>query len=956
MLNRCRGVMRVLTVAGPLGILSAGSIAAGAAPNAAKKPAPVGQPAVSIENDDVKYVIGTDGRSLHFIDKRTGVDYADAKPGSSLAHVRIGKQSVQATSVSSQGGQFEVRFGKTGVSAVLKPIVYKHYLVLEVVSLRGKGVEAFTFIDIPLTLKATPDEPFVASALALNLKTNVRQIPQPSRRLTATCYPRFGFVGARVGLIGCPRGVLRDVMKEAVAAAPDLPKSRVGGPWALDAPINKGSYLFNFGGMSEQTVDQWIKLARDLGISQIDFHGGSSFRFGDCRPNPKTYPKGYASLKAVIDRLHAAGIKAGLHTYAFFINKGCPWVTPKPDPRLGTFRSFTLAAAVTADAAVLPVAESTKDVSTTIGFFVRNSVTLRIDDELITFRGVAKAPPYAFTGCKRGACGTTAAAHAAGAKAHHLKECFGLFTPDADSTLLAEVAAKTAEAYNRCGFDMMYMDALDGEDILGGGENGWHYGSKFVFEVVKRIDKPGPMEMSTFHHHLWYVRGRMGAMDHPTRSHKKFIDFHSAGNRSLRRMFLPGHLGWWALKPWTGHQGEPTFADDIEYLCCKCIGTDVGLSIMGVSPGQIDANPVYGRLAGILKRYEGLRHKNVFDPTLKAKLAEPGKDYTLFQDPDGRWRFRRMHYAKHKVEGINGWSNVWSTGNPFAAQPVQLRIEALMSAGPYDAPGNVTVADFADAKAFDGRASAKGVTLALATTSDRVKAGKVSGVLTATNANKTTRRGTWTRAVKTFEPALNLSKRQGLGVWVHGDGQGEVLNFQLKSPHHISHGIGDHYVVVDFTGWRYFELIEPEGERHSRYAWPYGGLYSIYRESVRYGQVASLGLWCNNLPANGKAVCSLSPIRAVPLVSATLVNPAVTIGGKRIVFPVKLKSGSYLEFHSPSDCKAYGPKGDLIGPVKPQGDVPSLRAGDNEVAFTCDGPTDVSARARVTVISKGPTI
>ena len=30
-------------------------------------------------------------------------------------------------------------------------------------------------------------------------------------------------------------------------------------------------------------------------VNQIDFHGGTSFRFGDCQPNPKTYPHGFES-------------------------------------------------------------------------------------------------------------------------------------------------------------------------------------------------------------------------------------------------------------------------------------------------------------------------------------------------------------------------------------------------------------------------------------------------------------------------------------------------------------------------------------------------------------------------------------------------------------------------------------------------------------------------------------
>ena len=173
---------------------------------------------------------------------------------------------------------------------------------------------------------------------------------------------------------------------------------------------------------------------------------------------------------------------------------------------------------------------------------------------------------------------------------HHLRECFGLFVPDGDSTLLTEVAAKTAEMYNECGFDMIYLDALDGEDVIAGRENGWHYGSKFTFEICQRLKKPAIMEMSTFHHHLWYVRSRMGAWDHPSRSHKRFIDIHCQANESCRRMFLPANLGWWSFKTWTGAQGEPTFADDIEYLCAKALGNDASLEL-SISPAESGSNP-----------------------------------------------------------------------------------------------------------------------------------------------------------------------------------------------------------------------------------------------------------------------------------------------------------------------------------------------------------------------------
>src|SRR5208282_2247837 len=279
---------------------------------------------IIIETDYVRHVIGGDGRNLHFLDKQTGQDYCRSDPASSFCRVKKGREEYAASAASFAGGLISVRFGESGIEAVLKVSSLGRYCVWEVTSLNDPGVEELVFFDLPLSLQGTLAELFAGCALALNLQTNVLEIPGLNNRLRALCYPRFGFAGAKAAIIGCPTARLREVLQEVVTASPDLPHSSRGGPWALDAPINRGSYLFNFGNLSEDTVDDWIKLAQKLGLNQIDFHGGKSFRFGDCRPNPETYPHGRASLKAVIDRLHAAGIAAGLHTYAFFMDKSCP--------------------------------------------------------------------------------------------------------------------------------------------------------------------------------------------------------------------------------------------------------------------------------------------------------------------------------------------------------------------------------------------------------------------------------------------------------------------------------------------------------------------------------------------------------------------------------------------------------------------------------------------------------
>lgn len=892
--------------------------------------------------------IGADARIVCLTDKSSRQDYAQHDPQVAFAIATVEGTECPATSAAVHNDRITFSFGESGAQVVIGLRARPYYFYLKVLRATD-NIDSLTFCHIPLTLKGTLDEPFAACMLALDLQTNVPEIPGPSRLLRAMCVKRFGLVGAEAALVACPTIRMREVLKDAVGNAPELPHSPVGGPWAVDGPLNRLSYLFNFGGLSEQTVNEWIERAKSLGFKQIQFHGGSSFRFGDCKLDPQTYPNGLASMRAVTDRLHAAGLYVGMQPYAFFIDKRCPWVTPVPDPRLAKDATFTLAADIGPDATEVQVVESTEGMSAITGFFVRNSVTLQIDDELIVYSGVSKQPPYAFTGCTRGAYGTRVSSHTAGAKVHHLKELFGLFVPDPDTTLLGEVADRIAELFNEGGFDCIYLDALDGEDVLGGAANSWHYGSKFVFELWKRLKRPAVMEYSTFHHHLWYLRSRMGAWDHPTRSYKAFIDMHVRENQANDRMFLPSNLGWWAFMSWGGIQTEPTFPDDIEYLCCKAIGTDSGLSMTTYDP----ASPAHRRLAAIMRRYEDVRNGNLVPEHVKALLREPQREFTLVEGSEAQPVFRPVRYTRHKVE--NPETSTWTVKNDFEAQPIALRIEVLASCGPYDEEESVLVADLADADAFPERSAAESIVLNVEPSTEQVKTGGQSAKLTATN-NRPSRHGSWAKIGRTFEPNLDLSKNQALGVWVHGDGQQEVLNFQRTSPHFISHGIEDHYVVVDFVGWRYFELVEPEGERHADYVWPYGGAYAIYRELVNLGRIASFSVWVNNLPANSTVTCYLSPVRGLAVFPTRIKNPAVTINGQTIIFPVEMETGSYVEFHSMDDCKLYGPRGELLVEVEPTGEVPAVVRGDNEVSFRCEGPPGIRPRARVTIVTHGDPI
>lgn len=944
--------------------------------------------AVVLQTDTLRYVIGNDGRNLHFTEKLTGADHLRQQPLSRCASVCRGSREFGATAVRWTDGRLAVDFGRAGVTAVVRVSSASGYLVFTVESVTGE-IDELRFVNLPTTLRAKADQPFSATCIALNLQTNVEELPGPQEHLWAAAYRRFGFAGAAAGLAAAPFCDLRGILKEMVGTAPGVPHSPYGGPWAMDADITYGSYLF--GAPTEQTVDAWIDLCRQIGFTQIDFCG--CLNYGDYQPFANLYPNGYASVKAVTDRLHAAGILAGLHTMSFSISKNCDWVKPVPDGRLAKERSYTLAADVAADDASVPLVEPTADLPKYIGYYVRRSMTLQIDDELIEYAVVQDAPPYAVAGCKRGACGTTPAPHAKGATVHHLKQCWGCFVPDGDSPLFGEVANRIATVINECGFDFTYLDGLDGAHVIGGEENRWHYGAKFAFEVFRRLSRPIMVEMATFHHHLWFVRSRMQAWDHTIRGHKRFIDIHVASNDGARRMFMPLHLGWSRVLAWLGPEHDVTYQDDMETMWCRGLGTDASYSLQAITPDTFAKEPWLRKLAPLIRTYEGLRREQYFPESVKAKLREPGSEYSLTRAADGEWQLTPVQYARHKVEDGDGITNTWRTLNRHGPQPLQLRLEPLMACGAYDAPGNIALTDFTkpgefgplgetlqilnSGKLYGFVDAAPGLSAEICPATDLAMGGLPCGRWTATNAGVQEpvmssapddryslldhaervyrpQVASWVRLGRHYAPALDLSTRRGLGVWVHGDGQGELINIRPASLSSCD-AHQDHYLLVDFTGWRYVELVEPETERFEDYSWPYGRcIYKTYRETLTFKNVIALELWLNNVPAGRTVTCRLSPIRALPLVTQRLCRPAITLGGRTVTFPVDIETGQYLELRGPGNCTLYSAKGEFLRDVTPEGEIPRLEAGTNELTFRCAAGA-CRPRAYVTVISTGDT-
>ena len=912
--------------------------------------AAAGTPGIRLETEHAVYLVGTNGLNQSFIDKATGRNYL-AEPGKRpFAKVKKDGAWHMPTACSHADGRITVQFAKPGVTVVFKATCKKRYFVFEVEKVSDPATEELRLTDLAVVpcpvvnrmSSMAADERFAVCVRALNLQTQVWLGGSPST-FSSMCFRTYGLVGARVAVVGCPRAQVRSVLQEVVRAE-GLPWSPLGGPFALDAEENRGSYLFAHA--SEATIDEWIAMARKAGMAAVHLNGWAQ-SLGHYQPRTKSFPNGLAGLKACVDKIHAAGMKAGMHTLTGCISAHDPWVTPVPDKRLAVDATYALAAPIDAKATTVLTAEKPGKFDTIWAYGGRGNV-VRIDDELIQFAGLSHEPPYGFTKCTRGAFRTKAAPHAKGAAAGHLHVRYTSFQPDESSTLVDDVAAQIANVFNTCGFDMIYMDGAEGM------AGGWHGVATMRAAIFKKLKRRALVEASSWGTPSWVFHSRIGAWDHPKWALKRFIDIHCRSNESYRASsLLPAELGWWAiLGPTHDHRAETR--DEIEYLCCKALALDAPMSFQSLRPGSRPPNARQDEYLELIGRYERLRLSGAVPKAIRATLRKERDEFRLTQTPDGGWQLVPTDYAEHKVTALDDGTASWTVANRFAAQPARLRIEALYAVEPYDSKDAMVLADFAKGEEFADKAAAKGVTHSLVASQEQVKAGGVSGRLSAKNAGKT-RRGAWARAGKTFEPHANLTRHGAMGLWVHGDGKGALLNVQLSCPRQYWRCWGEHYVKVDFTGWRYVELLlrERDAETFGDYKWPYAGHYAVYRSPLIRAHVSVLNLYLNHLPPGEAATCHLSPIKALRTRKVKLHHPRVTIGGKAITFPVDLESGASIEFESMTNCTLRDARGAVVQQVVPQGAAPALAAGDNAVAFACEGPAGYRARAQVTVISQG---
>ena len=119
---------------------------------------------IVIENENFRYVVDSTGKNLHFIDKKSGIDYLNDDTVSYCSSIKKDEKEYSVNRVTLEGEILKLNFDEADVTAALQVITADNHIRFKVKEVTGEPW-SMTFINIPLNLDGMSYEPFGACIL-----------------------------------------------------------------------------------------------------------------------------------------------------------------------------------------------------------------------------------------------------------------------------------------------------------------------------------------------------------------------------------------------------------------------------------------------------------------------------------------------------------------------------------------------------------------------------------------------------------------------------------------------------------------------------------------------------------------------------------------------------------------------------------------------------------------------
>ena len=743
---------------------------------------------------------------------------------------------------------------------------HNNYIALTLNSELPHGAYSFSFgiLTADYEWELDNENAFGLSGIAMTTTVHPEYFPGGSLKVTkGTVYTGIDvpLKGSKFGIAFSRMTEHRDHLKSIVDDI-DPTKgitSKHGGPYALDNKDLFGDYVLLHNGLTPETVEETVMLAKEYSVEQIDIHQGdetivqADFNFV-CAATEEEKEKGEfiepeIFKKRIADKVTAKGVQLGLHTYSSLIPKYAKEIVTNPkwqkqicyDPI-----TYTVKGELSADDINILTHEDASNIDVTPKDmpYNRNFHTryLLVDEEIILIEAGSES---GFPNVQRGALGTKASSHKDGAEIRQLLGWFTMFQSIPLSELFYHIAERTADAYNRGGFEMIYLDGVESfaRDGHCPKEKVYYAYAEFVRAVVSSCDTPPLIEYSSFYPHIWNARGRGGAIDFARRGFKEFKNYHFGRQEKFHDYFYTATVGWFNYapdkdEPYKNTITQTMFRDDLDHMGSLALANNFGTVCQPFSVREINIGTMLADNFKYYCVYSKLREADYFAPEVKKEILARKHEHKVFKQADGTWAFKEMEYLKHKVWDTSETN--FATGeasNPFNAQTPYVRIEQNYSSF---GENSIVVKDFDETKPV----------------ADLVGEYKV--------------------------PETSYIDNYAFKMRIHGNGSdSDALVVTLSS----YDGKSGYYIPMNFEGWRDIVLIEPTdwGRQYCRLMRLSGVNIEVIGDcdGVKIGNLVS-----------------------VKIADAPVVNPSITVNGKTMTFNTELKSGEYVEYYPEFD-KAY---------------------------------------------------
>ncbi len=791
---------------------------------------------------------------------------------------------------------------------------YSDFIVFTLEDCSNLDFHSIKFVNLLSDIDYDKNHQTSLCLMAMTMATRMYEHPGKNQKLIAEAFTKIGLFGNErspykpsCAVICCDNDELVKTQKMVLDLIPDgeLIKSLVGGPNAKNAVESaRKTYSLHWTPITDKNYEQTVKYFKEAGIEQINLHHALQYFQGSFTVNKEYYPNGISDYIKIVERLHKDGFEVALHPYSFFISPKDKLVTPIPHDDLDVLDEFTLDCDLGLDDDDIRTLQRLDGVDPNVYYVTLSSNTLRIDDELIKFSAVDENGR--FLSLERGALGTVKQKHLKGAKIKRLKQYFFNYLPKVGSELFYQIAKNTAEFYNQVGFDAVYFDALDGVAVLDGEDYAFYHAVDFIREFYKYAQKSPVFNCC---HNLqytgtWYARSRYGALDRPKCAYVDYVDAHVLYNEQVaRRMGVNEELGWFDLCPDCGKdkyyfQFIPVRKEDICYLYAKSMATDACVAYLESLPKKQQIPAVTEHQKTVVELQNYIKTHTLCDSS-KEYLSK-NRSYAILD----KGALKKASFDSFYFE-----SSVFThqINNAFFEQKPFIRIENLYTTAPYD-KGEKTI-----------------------TKNALLTGGEEFSVC--------------------FDSPINAELTRGLSLRVKGDGNGGIINVQLKSCDGNASKYINFYIKNDFVGWKDFSRVEvqtgelkevpPMKMDNSTYS-TLQEFYGYYFGVVDFSKIQAI-----NVSYKGDGRVELAPIKLLSVIETKVKRITLKIGNKTINTDITLKSGECLEIENDGSARVIDCYfNQVVKPFKIK-TIPIIERGFTE--FTVYGESEFSPRLKVTV-------